>query len=402
MAQTNRFRSVCATREGLVVLHPHRALPLHFTALVLHFVETAAPCLQGFRCHSSIVGYNTIPSVASGKFVALAVQFEATDGNAIAVKDLVSMTAPAGTGAISDGADQIWRWNSANANWDKYFYRSGRGVTNPGWTKSGETAPTTDTVGAGETVFFCRNGSAAAALTLAGGVKPFTATPSYSVASGKFVFMGYPWPIDFAIANFSSCYASGTPAGTGAISDGADQIWRWNTEKADWDKYFYRSGRGVTTPGWCKSGETTITEDTVNAGETVFFSRAGNATSAMLSGEVKPFSAALSYSVPKGKFMFMGYPWPVEFAIADFASCYTEGSTPTGTPTIGAGADQIWRWNTASNDWDKYFYRSGRGVTTPGWCKSGETDITTDTIPVGEGFFFSRAGNAATITFTIK
>ena len=247
---------------------------LHLTALVLHFVETAAPCLQGFRCRSSIVGYNTIPSVAQGKFVALAVQFETTDGTAIAVKDLVSLASPSGTGAISTGADQIWRWNTAGNDWDKYFYRSGRGVTNPGWTKAGETAPTTDTVSAGETVFFSRAGSATS-LTLAGGVKQFTASASYSVPQGKFVFMGYPWPIDFAIADFTSCYSGGTPSGTGAISTGADQIWRWNTAENDWDKYFYRSGRGVTNPGWTKSGETAPTTDVIPMGEGFFFSRAG-------------------------------------------------------------------------------------------------------------------------------
>ena len=226
---------------------------------------------------SSIVGYNTIEGVAKGKFVALAVQFESPDGTAIPVKDLISMTSPAGTGAISTGADQIWRWNTAAADWDKYFYRSGRGVTNPGWTKAGEEAPTTDTVTAGETVFFSRNGSTAATLTLAGGVKQFTASASYSVAKGKFVFMGYPWPVDFAIANFSSCYASsGTPAGTGAISTGADQIWRWNTAAADWDKYFYRSGRGVTNPGWTKAGEEAPTADVIPMGEGFFFSRNGS------------------------------------------------------------------------------------------------------------------------------
>ena len=108
---------------------------------------------------SSIVGYNTIEGVAKGKFVALAVQFESPDGTAIPVKDLVSMTSPAGTGAISTGADQIWRWNTAAADWDKYFYRSGRGVTNPGWTKAGEEAPTADVIPMGEGFFFSRAGA---------------------------------------------------------------------------------------------------------------------------------------------------------------------------------------------------------------------------------------------------
>ena len=226
---------------------------------------------------ANIVGYSQVPSIAKGKFVALAVQFEKTDGTAIPVKDLVSLASPSGSASIGAGADQIWRWNTAAADWDKYFYRSGRGVTNPGWTKSGETAPTADTVSAGETVFFSRAGDATA-LTLSGAVKEFAATSSYSVAKGKFVFMGYPWPMDFTISDFTSCYPNGTtPSGSASIGAGADQIWRWNTAAADWDKYFYRSGRGVTNPGWTKSGETVPTTDVIPMGEGFFFSRAGDA-----------------------------------------------------------------------------------------------------------------------------
>ena len=70
---------------------------------------------------------------------------------------------------------------------------------------------------------------------------------------------------------------------------------------------------------------------------------------------------------------------------------------------VGAGsignADQIWRWNTATSAWTKYFYYSSRGVTQ--WRKSGETAETTDTIPTGETFFFLRAGGAADATLTL-
>ena len=225
------------------------------------------------------MGYNQTVAVAKGKFIALAVQFEGTDGGSVAVTNLIQLASPTGTPTIGASADQIWRWNTAAADWDKYFYRSGRGVTNPGWTKAGETAPTTDTVSAGETVFFSRAGSAAAVLTLSGGVKEYSAEPSYSVAKGKFVFMGYPWPMEFAIANLTSCYGTGTsPTGTPTIGASADQVWRWNTTAADWDKYFYRSGRGVDNPGWTKAGQTAPTEDVIPVGEGFFFSRAGSAT----------------------------------------------------------------------------------------------------------------------------
>ena len=114
----------------------------------------------GLRHRPDIVGYSQIPSIAKGKFVALAVQFEKTDGTAIPVKDLVSLASPSGSASIGAGADQIWRWNTAAADWDKYFYRSGRGVTNPGWTQSGETAPTADVIPMGEGFFFSRAGDA--------------------------------------------------------------------------------------------------------------------------------------------------------------------------------------------------------------------------------------------------
>ena len=225
---------------------------------------------------SSIVGYETV-NVASKKYVALAVQFEGIGETvSIPVKDLVTVASPAGAASIGGGTDQIWRWDTAGNDWAKYFYRSGRGVTTPGWCKSGETALTTDTISAGETCFFFRGGSSDTTLTLSGAVKQFAASASYSVPSKSYVFMGYPWPVAFTISKMSDAYTSGTPSGAASIGGGTDQIWRWDTTGNDWAKYFYRSGRGVTTPGWCKSGETAITTDTIPAGEGFFFFRGGS------------------------------------------------------------------------------------------------------------------------------
>ena len=73
--------------------------------------------------------------------------------------------------------------------------------------------------------------------------------------------------------------------------------------------------------------------------------------------------------------------------------------TPTASTSIGA-SDQIWRWNTASAAWTKYFYYSSRGQTR--WVVSTDTTTaTTDTIPAGEGFFFQRAAGAASATISI-
>ena len=79
--------------------------------------------------------------------------------------------------------------------------------------------------------------------------------------------MAYPWPTPMTIATFKSY--QGTPKGAKSIADGADQIWRWDTEANNWVQYFYRS----TNEAWCKRGETTETTDTIPAGEGFFFRR---------------------------------------------------------------------------------------------------------------------------------
>ncbi len=221
---------------------------------------------------ANTVGYATVPSISDGQYVALGVQFENCAGGAIAVKDLVTVGSPTGSGNIG-GADQIWRWNTATAQWTKYFYYSSRGVKR--WVVSTDTTTeTTDTVPAGETVFFCRAGGATT-LTLAGAVKEMTGASSVSVSDGQLAFMANPWPTPVSIANFNSNYSSGTPTGSGNIG-GADQIWRWNTVTASWTKYFYYSSRGQTR--WVEStATTTATTDTIPAGEGFFFQRAGGA-----------------------------------------------------------------------------------------------------------------------------
>ena len=86
---------------------------------------------------------------------------------AIALKGFeANQTSPAGQAAINDGADQIWRWDTVNAEWIKYFFRKQR-TTVYGWCKSGEETATEDVIPAGEGFFFRRGtGSAADTVTL--------------------------------------------------------------------------------------------------------------------------------------------------------------------------------------------------------------------------------------------
>ena len=108
---------------------------------------------------------------------------------------------------------------------------------------------------------------------------------------------------------------------------------------------------------------------------------------------------AVETTVTGAQLAFMANPWPTAISVADFSSNYAEGSAPQGSGSIG-GADQIWRWNTATASWTKYFYYSGRGTTQ--WRKSGESKETTDVIPGGEGFFFQRAASGASATLKIS
>ena len=225
-----------------------------------------------------------------------------------------------------------------------------------------------------------------------------------SPAAGKYIALAIQFENvgESARLPISSVISVADPKGSNALAGTADQIWLWDTANGGWNKYFYRVNRG-TVIGWCKSGTTAVTTDTVGSGETFFFYRssAGAATSLTISGAVKPFTAEPTYSVTPGKYTFMAYPWPVALPIADVASYC---SNPKGSNAIAGTADQIWLWNSTKGDWDKYFYRVNRS-TVIGWCKSGETVATSASIPAGEGFFFyhsSAGANGDTVTFTYE
>lgn len=247
---------------------------LPFTAISLRDYRAAVRHLRGRHGLPLIVGYNTVSGISANQYVALGTVFEAVDGTDIAIKGLVAVGNPVGSGAYG-GADQIWVWNTADAAWTKYFYYSGRGVTQ--WRKVGETTETTDTIRTGITFFFCRSSSATGTttLTLSGKVKELEGDSSFTVTANQLAVASNPWPIALNVKDFSNYYTSGAPVGSGAYG-GADQIWVWNTEAASWTKYFYYSGRGVTQ--WRAVGGAVQTEDTIPAGIGFFFQRSSSAT----------------------------------------------------------------------------------------------------------------------------
>ena len=187
------------------------------------------------------------------------------------------------------------------------------------------------------------------------------------------------------------------PKGQAELGDAADQIWLWDTSAMNWKRYFFRSSRGKVT-GWCKEGETTVTTDTMKNGDGFFFRRSsaavGNVT---ISGALKAVDAT-PITLTADRLHFVCNPWPTEISIVDF---YNNSiiANPKGQAELGDAADQIWLWDTSTMNWKRYFFRSSRGNVT-GWCKDGETVVTSDKIGVGQGFFFRRSSAAdSTITW---
>ena len=191
--------------------------------------------------------------------------------------------------------------------------------------------------------------------------------------------------------------------GASANVAASDQIWRWNSESNDWTKYYYRQLGTQPAVGWCLNGQTKVTEETIPNGETFFFYRgqSGVATTLTLAGEVKEFSAETEIKdLVATRYRFIGYPWPVEMPIAGFEKW--QGTPKGGASANVAASDQIWRWNTSDNTWTKYYYRQLGTQPAVGWCLNGQSKVTTDVIPAGEGFFFYRGQGGVTDTITFS
>ena len=182
----------------------------------------------------------------------------------------------------------------------------------------------------------------------------------------------------------------------------ADQIWRWDSATDAWRQYYNskKNTMSKTVDGWCLKGDKTNTTDRVGVGETFFFvNHAKTDVSLTLAGGVKAFNAEPAYSVGPSKLVFMGNPWPMEMEIYGFE---TKCSSPASNASF-ASADQIWRWDSATDAWRQYYNskKNTMSKTVDGWCLKGDKTNTTDRVSVGEGFFFvNHAKVDQTITFT--
>ena len=189
-----------------------------------------------------------------------------------------------------------------------------------------------------------------------------------------------------------------------------DQIWRWDTTENGWAKYGYQKPRNGTA-AWrkydtdLKTFSDLTSVDVVLPGETFLYFRGGTAAATLtLAGAVKEVTASPSYTIAKGNYQFVAYPWPVGFKLSELDGIATWSSI-SGVAAWGGGMDQIWRWDTTENGWVKYGYQKPRNGTAA-WRKY-DTDLKTfseltndDAIGSDEGFLYFRGGTATlTLTF---
>ena len=186
----------------------------------------------------------------------------------------------------------------------------------------------------------------------------------------------------------------GTSKASPTFSNNGDQLWKYDPNLG-WIKFWWRTA----SKNWVKNGETTVTEETVSPGDTVFFRRGsgGSATTLTLSGAVRPFVAKATYTgIAANTSRFIAYPWPVAFDAITLPLYQSVG--PKGSPTFSNNGDQIWTYD-ADLGWKKYWYRTaGKNYRLQG----ASVDATSIELKPGEGFFFRRGSGASseTIEFT--
>ena len=186
----------------------------------------------------------------------------------------------------------------------------------------------------------------------------------------------------------------GTSKASPTFSNNGDQLWKYDPNLG-WIKFWWRTA----SKNWVKNGETTVTEETVSPGDTVFFRRGsgGSATTLTLSGAVRPFVAKATYTgIAANTSRFIAYPWPVAFDAITLPLYQSVG--PKGSPTFSNNGDQIWTYD-ADLGWKKYWYRTA-GKTYR--LQGASVDATSIELKPGEGFFFRRGSGASseTIEFT--
>ena len=187
-------------------------------------------------------------------------------------------------------------------------------------------------------------------------------------------------------------------AGNAAAS--ADQIQVWDGSK--FEVYFYRANRTTTPkwtkgPGWVKNGAVSeLTGDTISRGQGIWFARPATAEAGTITVSGAVNAAPKTHDISAG-FNMISSAFPTDFVLNGGAINWAECGAVAGN--AAASADQIQVWD--GEKFDVYFYRANRTTTPkwtkgPGWVKNGAvSDLTTDTIPAGKGFWYARPSTSA-------
>ena len=89
-------------------------------------------------------------------------------------------------------------------------------------------------------------------MTLAGQVKPFDATPTFTLDSKQGQFIAYPWPVEIKVSDLMNL-ATWTGLKSSGSWAGCDQIVRWDSETGKWVKYaYYKKSHSSDPEKWKK------------------------------------------------------------------------------------------------------------------------------------------------------
>ena len=189
-------------------------------------------------------------------------------------------------------------------------------------------------------------------------------------------------------------------AGTGAGT--SDQIQVWDGTK--FTVYFYKAYKATNPnkftlgPAWVSTtAATTPTTDTVKRGSGVWFARPTTATAGAITVSGAINAASKTHDIAAG-FNMISSAFPVDMALnngpIDWVTCGAVAGTGAGT------SDQIQVWD--GSKFSVYFYKAYKATNPnkftlgPAWVSTtAATTPTTDTIPAGKGFWYTRPSTSA-------
>ena len=216
---------------------------------------------------ANIVGYNTI-QVEYHSQTAFALQFTdvADEARPLHVTELVTGVYLKSSAAFGASMDQIWIWSTNINTWVKYGYYKPSGGT-AAWKRYNANGATTaekwidltaaDVCQPGDSFLFYNgnskpttshpdgeDGYGKKTITLAGGVRKFEVSTTYTVQYHEQQFMAYPWPVAMKVADIEK-YNSYNKS-SAAFGASMDQLWRWDVVANTWVKYGYYKPSGGT------------------------------------------------------------------------------------------------------------------------------------------------------------